>query len=173
MPGRNRLVESSDCATLALYDSHILLRLLFTALSGFYTAMFYIKRRTGVLYGKALHKTPNRDLMRKCSRVQHKYPYMDYTRQSAGLCETVVQLWSAFPWCSTSLAVRSLSFSPEYCESEIMEKCPQKNVWLFVHFVNIKCAPNFGKTLLTYMLHAIMHIKSLEESSIVLILYSF
>ena len=30
-------------------------------------------------------------------------------------------------------------------------------------FFNIKCAPNFGKTLLTYMLHAIMHIKSLEE----------
>ena len=40
-------------------------------------------------------------------------------------------------------------------------------------FFNIKCAPNFGKTLLTYMLHAIMHIKSLEESSILLILYSF
>jgi hypothetical protein len=40
-------------------------------------------------------------------------------------------------------------------------------------FFNIQCAPNFGKTLLTYMLHAIMHIKSLEESSILLILYSF
>ena len=40
-------------------------------------------------------------------------------------------------------------------------------------FFNIKCAPNFGKTLLTYMLHAIMHIKSLKESSILLILYSF
>ena len=39
--------------------------------------------------------------------------------------------------------------------------------------ITIKCAPNFGKTLLTYMLHAIMHIKSLEESSILLILYSF
>ena len=37
----------------------------------------------------------------------------------------------------------------------------------------IKCAPNFGKTLLTYMLHAIMHIKSLEKSSILLILYGF
>ena len=40
-------------------------------------------------------------------------------------------------------------------------------------FFNIKCAPNFGKTLLIYMLHAIMHIKSLEQSSILLILYSF
>ena len=36
-------------------------------------------------------------------------------------------------------------------------------------FFNIKCAPNLGKTLLTYMLHAIMHIESLEESSILLI----
>ena len=125
MSGRNRLVESSDCATLALYDSHILLRLLFTALSGFYTATFYIKRQIGTL----------------CGSVPHKYPYMDYTRQSAGPCETVVQLWSAFPWCSTSLAVPSLSFYPEYCESEIMEKCPQKSIWLYFAMMTTMCAP--------------------------------
>ena len=40
-------------------------------------------------------------------------------------------------------------------------------------FFNIRCAPNFGKTILTYTLHTIMHIKSLKESSVLLILYSF
>ena len=33
-------------------------------------------------------------------------------------------------------------------------------------FFNIKCAPNFGKTLLTYMLHAIMHIKSIVHPTV-------
>ena len=68
--------------------------------------------------------------------------------------------------------------SAEFCqcsfdERQIRGKCQQKNVWLFVHVLNIECAPNFGKTLLTYMLYAIMHMKSPEESSILLILYRF
>ena len=37
------------------------------------------------------------------------------------------------------------------------------------NFFDIKCAPNFGKRLLTCMLHAIVHLENLEESAILLI----
>lgn len=54
-----------------------------------------------------------------------------------------------------------------------MGKCQQKNVWLFVHAISVAGSPSFGKTLLTRILHIVLHKNCVEESLILLKLSYF
>ncbi len=54
-----------------------------------------------------------------------------------------------------------------------MGKCREKNVWLFVYDISVTVSPNFGKTLLTRILHIVLYTNNAEESLILLRLSSF
>jgi len=58
-----------------------------------------------------------------------------------------------------------------------MGKYRQKNVWLFVHSMSVARPPSFGNTLLTRLLHIILHKKQrgriFDIAEIVLFLITF
>ena len=58
-------------------------------------------------------------------------------------------------------------------KGQVMGKCQQKNVWLFVYAMSVAGSPSFGKTLLTRILHIILNKNSVEESLILLRLSCF